>query len=81
VYIAIETPVHFDTCPAHATSTARRYTVGPNDYKGATCGRVANRIADGKFSLDGADYTLLVNNGQVQRCPPPRLLAILLLPM
>lgn len=32
-------------------------------YFGATVGRVANRTADGKFSLDGKDYTLAVNNG------------------
>ena len=32
-------------------------------YFGATVGRFANRIAGGKFSLDGKDYTLAVNNG------------------
>lgn len=32
-------------------------------FFGATVGRVANRIAGGKFSLDGKDYTLAVNNG------------------
>jgi len=32
-------------------------------YFGAICGRVANRIKDGKFSLDGVDYQLPVNNG------------------
>ncbi len=32
-------------------------------YMGAVCGRCANRIARGKFSLDGKDYTLAVNNG------------------
>jgi aldose 1-epimerase len=32
-------------------------------YLGATCGRVANRIANGKFSLEGKEYTLFVNNG------------------
>ena len=32
-------------------------------YFGATVGRVANRIAGGKFTLDGKDYSLFVNNG------------------
>jgi aldose 1-epimerase len=32
-------------------------------YFGCTVGRVANRIAKGKFSLDGKTYTLAVNNG------------------
>ncbi len=32
-------------------------------YFGALVGRVANRIAKGKFSLLGKDYTLAVNNG------------------
>lgn len=32
-------------------------------FFGATVGRYANRIAKGKFSLDGKDYTLAVNNG------------------
>jgi aldose 1-epimerase len=40
-----------------------------NDYVerspffGATAGRYANRIARGKFTLDGTQYTLFVNNG------------------
>ncbi|MBR5887514.1 MAG: galactose mutarotase [Akkermansia sp.] len=32
-------------------------------YCGAVCGRVANRIAGGRFLLDGQEYTLAVNNG------------------
>ena len=32
-------------------------------YFGATVGRYANRIAAGKFSLDGHDYTLATNDG------------------
>ena len=32
-------------------------------YYGCIAGRVANRICKGKFSLDGSDYTLAVNNG------------------
>ncbi len=32
-------------------------------YFGSTVGRFCNRIAGGKFSLDGKTYTLVVNNG------------------
>ncbi len=39
-----------------------RYVKG-HPYFGATTGRVANRIANGKFTLDGKEYTLAVNNG------------------
>lgn len=33
-------------------------------YQGALVGRVGNRIAKGKFTLDGKEYTLFCNNGE-----------------
>jgi aldose 1-epimerase len=38
------------------------YTIN-KDYYGCTVGRFANRIANGRFMLDGITYTLPVNNG------------------
>jgi aldose 1-epimerase len=34
-----------------------------NPYFGSTVGRIANRIKDGKFTLEGKQYTLATNNG------------------
>ena len=39
------------------------YESEDNQYFGCTTGRVCNRIAKGKFTLDGSPYTLAVNNG------------------
>jgi aldose 1-epimerase len=38
------------------------YQSDRNQYFGCTVGRVANRIAKGKFTLEGKDYKLAVNN-------------------
>ena len=40
-----------------------RYTDGTSPYFGAVVGRVANRIANATFTLDGTAYTLARNEG------------------
>lgn len=40
------------------------YVDSKEKYFGALIGRYGNRIANGKFSLDGNDYTLARNNGE-----------------
>ena len=39
------------------------YLSSQEPYFGAVCGRTANRIAKGRFTLDGKEYQLAVNNG------------------
>src|SRR5262245_16018060 len=43
-------------------SNLEEYLEG-HPFFGAIAGRVANRIAKGKFTLDGKEYTLATNNG------------------
>ncbi len=49
-----EAATGFDTPNGYENSTS---------YMGATCGRVANRIAGAHFSLNGKDYALPANDG------------------
>ncbi|CAI0548251.1 unnamed protein product [Linum tenue] len=43
--------------------SVQTYMEGNPCYFGCIVGRVANRIKEGKFSLNGADYSLPINNG------------------
>lgn len=44
--------------------TFDEYLQPDNRYFGATIGRVANRIAKGKMTVEGVDYNLATNNGE-----------------
>jgi aldose 1-epimerase len=44
-------------------NNVKDYVTSTEPYFGATIGRFGNRIAKGKFSIDGKTYTLFTNNG------------------
>ncbi|MBB5351307.1 aldose 1-epimerase [Haloferula luteola] len=46
----------------HGYTSVSGYDNKDNPYFGASVGRFGNRIAHGKFSLDGQEYTLATNN-------------------
>jgi aldose 1-epimerase len=48
------------------------YTGSPSHYFGAVIGRYANRIAGGRFELDGATYELVRNDGRSSLHGGPR---------
>ena len=50
-----------------AADYSREAAPGGGAYLGATCGRVANRIAGAAFVLDGVRYALIPNEGAHQR--------------
>lgn len=46
----------------HGYDSVAGYRGPKNPYFGASVGRFGNRIADGRFTLDGKEYTLATNN-------------------
>src|SRR5579875_1037545 len=53
----------FSTLQDYVKEDSPPVTVNGGPYFGETVGRYANRIANGKFTLDGHKYSLPVNNG------------------
>ncbi|MCK7558251.1 galactose mutarotase [Chitinophaga sedimenti] len=45
-------------------SDLKGYLTGHEEYYGGVVGRYGNRIAKGKFKLDGKEYSLFLNNGK-----------------
>ena len=69
IITAIETPDKNGTITNIACGFEKLETylsdeyLGSYPYFGCLCGRVCNRIGEGKFTLEGKNYTLAVNNG------------------
>ena len=67
-YGALLTELHLPDRDGESADVALGYDtldgyLAGHPYFGCTVGRVANRIADGKFALDGVEYTLATNMG------------------
>jgi aldose 1-epimerase len=70
--------IHDLRVPVGGSDTARSVILGfdepegyfanPQWHHGAVAGRVANRVAQGKFSIDGKDYQLSVNEPTGHTC-------------
>jgi len=63
--VSIETPDRSGTLAdiALGFDDIAGYQGSDNPYFGATCGRYANRINKGRFTIEGTDYSLAINNG------------------
>merc|ERR1712117_121208 len=55
----VDVVLGFDDMEGYTSAEGR----GKNPYMGAVVGRVANRIAEAQFELDGKKYSLAKNNG------------------
>ncbi|PAW60906.1 MAG: hypothetical protein B9S36_07425 [Verrucomicrobiia bacterium Tous-C2TDCM] len=63
ILVSLKVPDKNGTCAdvTHGYDTLEGWLTN-SSYFGATVGRFGNRIAHGKFSLDGKEYTLVTNN-------------------
>jgi aldose 1-epimerase len=62
LYVPDENEKLLDVCIGRGTIT--EYVESDEAYFGATIGRVGNRIAKGKFTIDGKNYTISTNNNE-----------------
>ena len=61
LYVPEKTGKMVDVVLGHASIA--EYLISQEPYFGAICGRTGNRIAKGKFTLEGKEYQLAINNG------------------